>query len=171
MIVDVNPRMTDLAAVGNVVDESYRHVTKVAAPGPPLTLPDVYLKWYRLHREDQVISVDAHAFLATEITAGRLPLAGDLGFVVHHLSGDHVHLLLVCTWRGNNEMWETVYARDLRTDADFHLMPQTTHRGVMCVWEFAPIAHEHQAWTRYLRSPRDTEAKTAYAETQFSGFV
>lgn len=162
-----------LATVGNVVDEDYRHVTKEFRPGRPLALTDTYLKWYQLSGRDRSIDptddAAARAFLAEDIAAGRLAITGDLGFVIHHLSGEHVHLLLVCTWRDNNEMWETTYFKDARQNQPFSLMPQTTHRGVICVWEFGAVAHEHQAWTRYLRSDRDTAAKRAYAESQFTG--
>ncbi|GIF25516.1 hypothetical protein BJ973_003793 [Actinoplanes tereljensis] len=144
------------------VDADYRHITKVITPGPPLVLPGVYLKWYQVCRADQSIdSGEARAFLTEEIAD-----IGEIGFVIHHLSGEHVHLLLVCSWRGNNEMWETVYVKD---DGPFALMPQTTHRGVMCVWEFGAVAHEHQAWTEFLRSDRDEQARKRYAESQFSG--
>ena len=71
----------------------------------------------------------------------------------------------MCTWRDNNEMWETTYVKDTRRDDPFGPTAQTTHRGVICVWEFGAVAHEHQAWTRYLRSNRDTAAKRTYTET------
>lgn len=171
----MTPTAEQLTTVGNVVDDDYRHVTKKIAPGTPLVLPDAYLKWYELCREDQaidpVVGAEARTFLADEVAAGRLPISGDLGFVIHHLSGEHIHLLLVCTWRGNNEMWETTYAKDARLGGPFGLMPQSTHRGVICVWEFGAVAHEHQAWTRYLRSPRDAAAKQAYADSQFAGSI
>ncbi|GAA2707222.1 hypothetical protein [Actinoplanes palleronii] len=161
-----------LASTGNVVHPGYRHVTKQFSPGAPLALPATYLKWYDLRRTDQAVhEVGARAFLTAEITAGRLPISGDLGFVIHHRSGEHVHLLLVCTWRDDNEMWETVYVRDIRRDDTFALMPPTTHRGVICVWEFGVVAHEHAAWTRYLRSTRDTAAKRAYTESLRTGTI
>jgi hypothetical protein len=165
----------DLAAVGNVVDDGYRHVTKRITPGPPLVLPDAYLKWYGLCREDQEIAAamdaEARTFLGEQAAAARLPISGDLGFVVHHQSGEHVHLLLVFTWRGNNEMWETAYFKDTRKDEPFQVQPQETHRGVICVWEFGAVAHEHRAWTRYLRSNRAESDKRAYAESQFAGTI
>jgi len=165
----------NLASVGNVVDEGYHHVTKHIAPGAPLVLPDAYLKWYGLCRQDQVIDpateVEARAFLADEVVSGRLAISGDLGFVIHHLAGEHVHLLLVCTWRENNEMWESTYFKDARADEPFQLLPQPSHRGVICVWEFGAVAHEHQAWTRYLRSNRDHAAKQAYVESQYAGTI
>jgi hypothetical protein len=164
-----------LALVGNVVDADYRHLPKHISPGTPLVLSDTYLKWYELRREDQVIDVaiteEARSFLTEEVATGRLPISGDLGFVIHHLCGDSIHLLLVCTWRDNNEMWETVYVKDARRDGPFGLMDQATHRGVICVWEFGAVAHEHQAWTRYLRSSRDAGAKRAYTESLFMGTI
>lgn len=158
-----------LATVGDVVDAGYRHVTKHITPGAPLVLPDTYLKWYDLRREDQAIdpavTEEARTFLTEQVATGRLPISGDLGFVIHHLSGDTTHLLMVFTWRDNNEMWESVYVKDARRDGPFALPAQASHRGVICVWEFGVVAHEHQAWTRYLRSDRDTAAKRAYMES------
>ena len=110
-------------------------------------------------------------FLGLETATGRLPISGDLGFVVNHLSGDHIYLLLVFTWRGNNEMWESAYYKDTRDGGPFQSVPQGTHRGAICVWEFGAVAHEHLAWTRYLRSDRDERAKRAYAEDQFAGQI
>jgi hypothetical protein len=162
-----------LAGLGNVVGDDYHHKTKTIRPGTPLALPDAYLKWYQVYACPIAPEFDAEAraFLGREVASGRLPISGDLGFVLHHLSGEHIHLLLVCTWRGNNEMWETVYFSDVREEGSFDLMPQETHRGVMCVWEFGAVAHEHQAWTRYLRSERDEAAKRAYVDSQFSGTI
>ena len=164
-----------LARVGNVVDPAYSHVTKQITPGTPLALRNTYLKWYDLCRPDQVIEpafgAEARAFLTDEVTANRLPVSGDLGFAIHHLSGEHIHLLLVFTWRENNEMWESVYVKDARQTAPFAPMAPATHRGVMCVWEFGAVAHEHLAWTRYLRSSRDAAAKRAYAESLFTGAI
>ena len=151
-----------------VVPEDYDHLYRTVSPGPPLVLPDTYLKWHRLYPEntgiDPATEAEARDFLTAEVAAGRLPISGDLGFVVHHRCGERVHLLLVCTWRAGNEMWETVYVQD----GGFALMPQTTHRAVMCVWEFGAIAHEHHAWTTYLRSGRDAAARQRYAESQLT---
>jgi hypothetical protein len=167
--------LDNLAAVGDVVDEGYHHVSKVVIPRRALALTDTYLKWYDLHRADQKVraevDTEAREFIAAETAAGRLPIAGDLGFVINHLSGEHIHLLLVFTWRGNNEMWESAYYKDLRDDQPFRLTPQGTHRGAICVWEFGAVAHEHRAWTRYLRSARDEAAKREYAESLFAGEV
>ncbi|WP_162908148.1 hypothetical protein [Allorhizocola rhizosphaerae] len=75
------------------------------------------------------------------------------------------------TWRGNNEMWESVFYKDVRDGALFRAGPADSHRGAICVWEFGAVAHEHLAWTAYLRSARDQAAKRAYAESQFTGLI
>jgi hypothetical protein len=164
-----------LAPFGNVVDHDYRHVTKRITPQPALVLPDAYLKWYDLSREDQSIAsemdAEAREFLREETGTGRLPISGDLGFVINHLSGEHILLLLVFTWRSNNEMWESVYVKDMRTGEPFRPLPQGTHKGAICVWEFGAVAHEHEAWTRYLRSARDEAAKREYVDSQFAGII
>jgi hypothetical protein len=171
-IGEVSATIENLAGLGNVVDADYQHVTKRIRPGQALVVPDLHLKWYDLCREDQTIhsAVDAESrrFLREEVAAGRLPISGDLGFVINHLSGEHVYLLLVFTWRNNNEMWESAYYKDVREDEPFRPIPQDTHRGVICVWEFGAVAHEHLAWTEYLRSARDDAAKQAYLESQVS---
>lgn len=157
---------TDLSSVGNVVDPGYRHVVKEVRPGSPLVLPSAYFKWYLLCRPDQEVDPDVDG-QARDFVAG-LGLDGDLGFVIHHLSGEDVHLLLVFTWRGNNEMWESVF---VLTEGRFEPMSAAVHRGAFCVWEFAAIAHEHEAWTRYLRSERGPADKMAYAGSQFTGTI
>lgn len=175
MVGRMTVTIDDLAGVGNAVDEGYRHVTKRISPRPPLALSDAYLKWYDLCREDQEVRADVDAearrFLRDKAAAGRLPVSGDLGFVINHLSGEHVYLLLVFTWRGNNEMWESVYHKDVRDGGPFRPGQQGTHRGVICVWEFGAVAHEHLAWTQYLRSTRDEVAKREYAESMYSGTI
>lgn len=173
----VTVAIDNLSELGNVVDGTYRHVTKRTTPRSPLVLPDAYLKWYDLARADQTIRSDmdaqARAFVREEAAAGRLPIAADLGFVIHHLSGESIHLLLVCTWRNNNEMWESAYYKDIREPGSPYrpVPPERGHRGVICVWEFGAVAHEHLAWTAYLRSARDEAAKRAYLEWQFSGSI
>jgi hypothetical protein len=93
-----------------------------------------------------------------------------LGFVELHLCGS-VAFLLVFTWNNDNEMWLTVYIKDLVNDGAFQLFDVRDgyHRTICCVWELAPVWHERQAWARYLRSARDEEAKRAYLADRFTG--
>jgi hypothetical protein len=158
--------------VDNVAD-GYRHVDKVIEPAEDLALPTSHLKWYDVRRPEAVIGedvrADARAFLTAEVAAGRLAIAGELGFTILHLCGDSFYFLIVCTWRNDNEMWQTGYARDTREGGPFTLVPQATHLQVICVWELGAVLHEREAWTRYLRSARHRSDKIAYLADQFSG--
>lgn len=143
------------------VSPNYVHVRKRLSAGEGIELPGVGFKWYDLRREDREIGDDvrkeAREFLRTEI--GGITPRGELGFVILHRVGD-AYLLLVCTWRNDNELWETVYFKD---SAGFELMPfREVAKGTYCVWEMGAILHEQQAWIRYLFSTRDAEAARAY---------
>lgn len=164
----------DLSALGTIPPD-YRHVTKSITPGPGLALLQAYLKWYDVRQPDVEIPVELDAegrdFLRAEVEAGRLAIDGELGFVICHRCGDSFSFLLVCTWRNQNEMWETVYGQDVAAGGGFALIPQGTHLEVICVWELGAVLHEQQAWSRYLRSARDEPAKRAYLTDQHTGSV
>ena len=155
------------------VESGYRHVDKVIVPADDLALPAAHLKAYEVRREQAVIDdgvrAEGRAFLTEEVAAGRLAIAGELGFTILHLCGDSFYFLIVCTWRNNNELWETVYAKDTSKGGPFALVPQGDHMEVICVWELGAVVHERAAWTRYLRTDRDRAAKIAYVEDRFSG--
>ena len=79
--------------------------------------------------------------------------------------------LPVSTWRNDNELWETVWAKD-GDAAGFHPWPlEGTHRPTFCVWELGAVWHEQQAWSRFLRSERDAEAQEAYLHDVYAGEV
>jgi hypothetical protein len=166
--------LPDLTRFGNIPGD-YVHTAKIAVPGEDVALPDGYLKWYDVRAEQAVIPAEVHAeareFLRSESESGRLKLDGDLGFVIFHLCGDSFYFLIVCTWRNQNEMWETLYAQDYRHGGGFSLVPQGTHLEVSCVWELGAVLHERQAWTEYLTSARDEEAKLGYLHSRFTGSV
>ena len=166
--------LPDLSAFGNIPSE-YKHIPKLAVPGEDVLLADGYLKWYDVRAEQAVIPAEvrteARQFLQSESESGRLKLGGDLGFVIFHLCGESFYFLIVLTWRNQNELWETLYAQDLKHGGGFGLVPQGTHLEVICVWELGAVVHERQAWTEYLTSARDEEAKHAYLRSRFSGLV
>lgn len=166
--------LPDLSAFGNIPSD-YRHIAKTAVPGEDVALPDGYLKWYDVRPEQAEIPAEvraeARAFLQSESDSGRLRLDNDLGFVIFHLCGKSFYFLIVCTWRNQNEMWETLYAQDVEVGGGFSLVPQGTHLEVICVWELGAVLHERQAWTQYLASARDEDAKRAYLQSRFTGPV
>lgn len=165
----------DLEVLGNVAAD-YRHVSKFIKPGPGLALGDGYLKWYDIARPDAGLPPDIHhmarSYLLGEATSQKLSLAEDLGFVILHRCGEAFYFLIVCTWRNDNEAWETVYAKQSSNDPGFRPFPTAgSHRPTFCVWELGAVWHEKLAWSRYLMSARDTVAKQAYLEDSYEGLV
>jgi hypothetical protein len=78
----------------------------------------------------------------------------------------------VCTWRNENELWETAWAKTGEAGGSFHSWSVTDeHRPTFCVWELGVVCHEQQAWTRYLRSARDEPARLRYLQDGHSGVV
>jgi hypothetical protein len=167
--------ITPLSAVGNVPLE-YQHYPKLITPAQDLSLPQAYLKWYDVRRAeaaiDESVRIQARAFLRAETDSGRLSITGELGFVILHLCGESFFFLIVGTWRNANELWETVYTMDTNAkERQFQLVPQGSHMEVICVWELGAVLHERAAWTRYLYSVRDEQAKLAYLGDRFTGSV
>ena len=165
--------MTEIPNISGSVPESYVHSPKQVEPGPGLDLPGAYLKWYEVHRADRGIGAgvreEARTFLEAEAAAGRLDLKGEIGFVLLHLCGDSFYFLLVTTWRGSNELWETVYHKD---GGPFeHGDYPGPHRGTFCVWELGAIDHERKAWSRFLSTGRDRTALGAYLADSYTGEV
>jgi hypothetical protein len=158
------------------VPDSYEHYPKLIIPGDGLTVAEGHLKWYDIRREEAVISEhvkrEARAFLQAEIDGKRLNISGDLGFVILHLCGESFFFLIVCTWRNTNELWETVYSKDTAAPGPFQLFPSgSAHKPAFCVWELGAVVHEQKAWTEYLYSARNEEARLAWIGDRFRGMV
>jgi hypothetical protein len=171
-----NPATIDdalLDGLGNV-DPGYQHHDRQATPGELLVLPGALVKWYEVRRFDTVIpegfAQEARDVLRAEAEAGRLDVGYGLCFAVLHYSTRHAFVILGC-WHGNQELWGTFYARDLRDDRGFELIQSGRSHPVMCVWELGPACHEREAWIRYLYSARDAAAKRAYLADLFHGSV
>ena len=172
-----NPRVIEkiphLERLGNVVPEGYEYYQKLVTPGEDLSAPGAYLKWYDIRRPDvemtQELVEESRAFVAAEVE--RLKIQDELGFVLLHHCGS-VLLLMIMTWRNTNEIWESVYAKDLTKAGSYHLQTfENSHRGTFCVWELGPVWHERNAWARFLASKRDEAAKLAYVNDRFTGLI
>lgn len=155
---------------------NYRHVEKFARAEPSLALGDTVLKWYDIGRDDAPVPLAIRAVARRSLRdAGRaceLGALGELGFVILHRCGEDFYFLLVCTWRNENELWETVWAKNGKSDVLFRPWPtEGVHRPTYCVWELGTVCHEREAWTRYLLSARDDPAKHAYLRDRFDGVV
>ena len=163
------------AAVAGV-EAGHRHVAKMAAPQPSLMLGDALLKWYDIAPYDTPVPLAIRALarrcLRDACKAGTLGVEDGLGFVILHRCGDDFYFLLVSTWRNENELWETVWAKRDESDVFFNPWPSDgTHRPTFCVWELGAVAHERDAWTRFLYSARDEAARRAYLRDSYDGAV
>jgi hypothetical protein len=161
-----------LEAVGEV-EPGYEHIEKVVRPEPRLTLYDAVLKWYDVASEDAPVPLAVRALARRNLRdaskAGELGLGDGLGFVILHRCGESFYFLLACTWRNENELWETVWARS-DGDASFRPWPiEGPHRPTFCVWELGAVCHERQAWSDFLRSPRRERDKEIYLRSAFAG--
>ena len=159
----------------SAVQAGYRHLTKAITPAPGIELGESSLKWYDIAPADEPVPGPIRALargsLRGAVDSGPIALDDDLGFVILHRCGESFYFLLVSTWRNDNELWETVWAKD--GDASgFHPWPlEGSHRPTFCVWELGAVWHEQQAWSRFLCSERDAEARDAYLRDSFAGEV
>ena len=159
----------------SAVQAGYRHLTKAITPAPCIELGESSLKWYDIAPADEPVPGPIRALargsLRGAADSGAIALDDDLGFVILHRCGESFYFLLVSTWRNDNELWETVWAKD--GDASgFHPWPLAgEHRPTFCVWELGAVCHEQQAWSRFLRSERGAAARVAYLRDTFEGEV
>ena len=165
-----------MSALEQVVDPEYRHAPKVATPQPSIMLRDAILKWYDIAPSEAPVPIAIRALarrcLRDGIKTGALAVEDGLGFVILHRCGESFYFLLVSTWRNENELWETVWAKPDDSDVFFRPWPiDGTHRPTFCVWELGAVAHERVAWSSYLRSERDESARRTYLRACYAGEV
>jgi len=158
------------------VRPDYHHVPKLARPGTSLALGDSILKWYDVAPAAMPVPYSirelAYEALCRGSRVGQLELSDDLGFVVLHRCGPDFYFLLVSTWRNDNELWETVLAKNGDGHATFEPWPiEGPHRPTFCVWELGVVCHERLAWGRYLSSCRDMSARREYLLDAYDGAV
>lgn len=163
-----------LNALGNV-PASYVHEWRVGAPQEPLVLPGSIFKWYQVHREGVPVAPEIDAAARAEITAALAAGAWDpsygLNFGILHVSTTHA-FLLAGVWRGHQELWERVYARDLAADTPFQRIDASGEDvPVGCVWELGATCHERMAWSRYLFTERTEADKRTWLEDLYAGPV
>src|SRR6185295_16978839 len=112
--------LSGIVATDSGVAAGYRHVPKHVTPGEPLETAGAVLKWYGLHPFDRPIPTELERLARAYLVRARLAARG-MGFVVLHRCGEDFYFLLVATWRGTNELWETVFYKDSEAMADFAL--------------------------------------------------
>lgn len=152
------------------VAPDYVHRDKFCWPGEAIEAGAARLKWCEVAPRDQPVPGAIRAMARTAVEVMDVP--GELGFVILHRCGQSFYFLIVSMWRGNNEVWETVYAKKDDADPGFALWPRPEpHLPTFCVWELGAVWAEQQAWKRYLLSTRDEAAKQAFLDDRFEGVV
>lgn len=158
------------------VDQDYRHHDKIVTPRGLFEAGAARLKWYDIAVPERPVAPSVRALAERTLKAqSEQPdwdLSGDLGFVMLHRCGRDFYFLITCSWRGNNELWETVLYKQSDATPAFSLFPREgSHKGTYCVWEMGVVWHETRAWAEFLRSRRDDRAIARYLDTQYSGAV
>ena len=151
------------------IGPEYRHISKRVTPGETIETPGAVLKWYAVHPEDQPVPNEITRLARSYLTRTALEATG-LGFVILHRCGNDFYFLIVCTWCGSNEIWETVFYKDGDAMEDFALFArENSHKPTFCVWELAPVWHEQESRVRFLKTARDEAAAEAWLGDLYAG--
>jgi len=158
------------------VQADYSHVSKLIRPARSIALGEAVLKWYDIAPAEAPVPLElqvlARGSLHAATESRSLDLDGGLGFVILHRCGESFYFLIVSTWRNDNELWETVWAKNGNGELAFRPWPREgTHIPAFCVWELGAVWHEQQAWSRFLRSTRDAGDRETYLRDTFEGEV
>jgi hypothetical protein len=153
------------------VAPDYVHYDKIITPGPLLTLGLRRLKWYDIATVEKPVPREIHAMARAYLARQNLDQLSDLGFVILHRCGEGFYFLIACSWQGNNELWESVWAKAAGAP-DFHDWARPMpHPATFCVWELGAVFHEQKAWIRFLRSKRDGKAIAGWLADHYEGPV
>lgn len=166
---DVISALQEVLAHHSGVANEYRHAPKQVGHGQPIASSSCVLKWYEIYRPEMPVPDHIRGLARASIENSRLDVDG-LGFVVLHRCSPEFYFLIVCTWKRENELWETIWYKDGNTMADFAEFPRSeSHKPAFCVWELVPVWHERQSWERFLRGERDLIAAERWLADLYSG--
>ncbi|KMQ62263.1 hypothetical protein ACM40_08135 [Chryseobacterium sp. BLS98] len=144
--------------------------SKYASSKGIFTLGSTRFKWYNLAEDPADISLQdiINAKVCIETADENFQNKDDLGFVIMHRCGEN-YLLLVCTWRSENELWESVYYDGSGT---FEVWDRKNiHIPTYCVWEMGIVYHESRAWKKFLGTDRTEIYQQNYLNDLFEGEV
>ena len=125
------------------------------------------LKWYDLQEKGLPVTdnMRTRARAAVSAIIADYGIEGEAGFSILHRCSEAFHFLMVCTWRGSNEIWQSVYYLDAGMDNFGSFPPAYVEQGLprptFCVWEAGVVAHEAKSWAKFLASQR-TESDLAH---------
>ncbi|AZA84944.1 hypothetical protein C1637_21940 [Chryseobacterium lactis] len=150
--------------------KSTPYPSKYASPKGIFEVGKTRFKWYNLAEDLSKVSPEdiSNAKTCIESAHDKFQDIDDIGFVILHRCGEN-YLLLVCTWRSENELWESVYHDG---SGKFEIWDRNkNHLPTYCVWEMGIVYHESQAWKRYLGTTKEEEDKKQYLSDMFEGEV
>ena len=152
------------------VAADYVHRDKLAIPRVGLVIQRSHLKWVNIALPETPVPTEIETLARTFVRGAGV--ASNLGFVILHRCGESFYFLLVSTWRNENELWESVYAKANVAETDFRPFTfDSSHRGTFCVWELGVVWHEQQAWKRFLISKRSPDDVMLYLNDHYEGPV
>lgn len=137
----------------------YSHRPKDALSGAAIRLGAATLKWYDLDEPANRITPATRGLTHAALQDFGPSLAKDsAGFAILHQCSASFAFLLISTWRGNNELWQSVQYLDTPLTAFAPFQPAYPDapnlRPTFCVWELGIVTHEAKAWQTYLASDR-----------------
>ncbi|MBB6370886.1 hypothetical protein [Chryseobacterium shigense] len=144
--------------------------SKYASPKGIFAVGKTQFKWYDLATDPaEILSEDiSKARTCIENAGENFQDKDDLGFVIMHRCGEN-YLLLVCTWRNENELWESVYYDG---SGIFEVWDRNKiHLPTYCVWEMGIVYHESKAWKKFLGTDRTEIHQQDYLDDIFEGEV
>lgn len=144
--------------------------SKWASPQGMFKVGKTRFKWYNLAENiDDITSKDVdNAKICVENAAEKFQDIDDLGFIILHRCGEN-YLLLVCTWRSENELWESVYYDG---SGKFEIWArENAHIPTYCVWEMGIVYYESRAWKIFLGTDKEENSKQQYLDHLFDGEV
>lgn len=149
---------------------STAYPSKYASPQGLFTVGKIRFKWYNLTKDLENITqsdID-RAKICIGNASENFQNIDDLGFVIMHRCGEN-YLLLVCTWRNENELWESVY---FDGSGGFEVWDRNKiHLPTYCVWEMGIVYHESKTWKTFLGTERTENDKQNYLHAFFEGEV
>lgn len=162
------PKSEVLERLANFAE--YKHEPRIVEPKGLIEDTSLILKMYAMVRQvpvDKYVLRNAKKFLRESIRKNKIgdnPILSGLGFAI--LSDDMLNLAV---WDSKhpivlkNSLYE--YAGGFRTPNSLDIR----HEGCFCIWELGIVAHERDAWKKYLASERTEQDKRAYLKNFFRG--
>jgi len=165
-----------MADANEPVPAGYRHRGKIAVPRAEMVAGGLRTKWYEVRPDDYVVSAalerESRERVRADAEEKRVDFGSTMGFVLLHIANaNRTAMLIVCSWRNANEIWETVYLKDLESDGPYVRYDRSGHLPTFCVWELGVVWHERNAFTRFLESPRGPDDVDRYFRDRLEGRV